>query len=97
MSKKSLPNNLEFRKIEEVPIIRTNGVVDRVSTVRIAEQVEMPVGVVAVKKACSVDSGMWYCVSHKEHFLNQIKKDSHIHQGSHRLAWNCYQHGLEQP
>jgi hypothetical protein len=40
--------------------------------------------------------GDWYCVTHKKEFKNQLEKD--IHLGANcRMAWNCYEHGLEQP
>lgn len=41
--------------------------------------------------------GHWYCVTHGEHFENQLQKDTHITQGSHQLAWICHEHGIEQP
>ena len=45
----------------------------------------------------SKNGGYWYCATHKETFLNQFEKDSHIHTGTHRLVWLCIAHGFEQP
>lgn len=42
-------------------------------------------------------AGHWYCVTHAKHFENQFQKDTHIHEGSHELAWICHEHGIEQP
>lgn len=42
-------------------------------------------------------AGHWYCVTHAEHFENQLQKDMHIHAGTHQLAWICHEHGIEQP
>lgn len=41
--------------------------------------------------------GHWFCVTHDEHFANQMQKDTHINQGTHHLAWICHEHGIEQP
>lgn len=41
--------------------------------------------------------GHWYCVTHDAHFENQFQKDTHIHRGTHHLAWICLEHGIEQP
>lgn len=43
------------------------------------------------------DEGHWYCVTHHMHFQNQLQKDLHIHDTSHKLAWICHEHGIEQP
>lgn len=42
-------------------------------------------------------NGHWYCVTHRLHCSNQFHKDTHITRGKHKLAWVCYQHGLEAP
>jgi hypothetical protein len=43
------------------------------------------------------NNGHWYCVTHKQHFPNQLQKDGHIHVGKHKLVWVCHRHGPEQP
>lgn len=51
-----------------------------------------------VKAPCAdKNNGRWYCVTHGEGFPNQMQKDSHIHEGLHRLVWICFEHGPEQP
>lgn len=45
----------------------------------------------------SKKGGQWYCATHNQFFVNQFDKDSHIHSGKHKLIWNCFEHGLEQP
>lgn len=53
---------------------------------------------VTVVAACDVkDRGQWYCATHDEFFANQFDKDTHISTGSHKLAWNCFEHGIEEP
>ena len=93
----SLPNNIDFRKIKSVPIIRKDGKVDEISTVRVGETVKLSNGTVTVFNACKLDSGVWRCVTHAEILPSQLSKDSHISKGTHRLAWQCFEHGVEQP
>lgn len=40
-------------------------------------------------------NGRWYCITHDERFENQLQKDIHISSGKHKLAWVCFEHGLE--
>ena len=40
-------------------------------------------------------AGHWYCITHDEHFGNQLQKDVHIHLGTHKMVWCCDLHGLE--
>lgn len=40
-------------------------------------------------------NGRWYCVTHRQHFDNQLQKDSHITVGTHKLVWLCFAHGPE--
>lgn len=42
-------------------------------------------------------NGRWHCLTHNKTFENQFQKDSHIHQGTHCLAWLCNEHGFEVP
>lgn len=94
---KRLPSNIEFRKLRQVPIIRTNGEVDVISTAKVGDEVELRNGIVRVLAPCKIDNGIWRCITHVETFRTQIAKDFHISEGSHKLAWNCYEHGIEQP
>jgi hypothetical protein len=52
---------------------------------------------VEIGPTCSEKVGNWFCITHQEHFPNQLQKDGHIMTGTHVLAWNCYLHGPEQP
>jgi hypothetical protein len=69
-----------------------------ISVAKPGTEVEMPVGVVIVKEPCEADRGYWYCITHKQHFNTQLGKDIHIAEvkEDHELAWNCFEHGLEQ-
>ena len=45
-------------------------------------------------------NGQWYCTTCHEFFQNNLQKDLHLDEHpkkTHKLAWNCYEHGLEQP
>lgn len=33
--------------------------------------------------------GFWICLTHSQRFDNQFQKDTHIHEGTHVLAWYC--------
>jgi hypothetical protein len=46
---------------------------------------------------CDQNNGRWYCATHRESFNNQFQKDIHIHSNKHRLAWMCFEHGIEVP
>lgn len=46
---------------------------------------------------CTTNNGRWYCATHRESFNNQLQKDIHIHADKHRLAWMCFEHGIEVP
>ena len=52
-----------------------------------------------VKDACDdKTSGHWYCTTHQKAFANNIQKDIHADQaGTHKLAWFCSFHGVEEP
>lgn len=52
---------------------------------------------VRVLDKCRTQRGRWYCATHQIRFDNQFKKDVHVHEGIHRLAWSCDEHGLEVP
>src|SRR5262249_26976548 len=55
-------------------------------------------GDLTVKPKCETNCGFWYCTSHPtEHLANQLQKDIHITHGTHRLAWCCWEHGIEVP
>jgi hypothetical protein len=75
---------------------------DRVAKVEENELVWMPAGgpgpsnVRAVSK-CELNTGYWYCATHQEGFANQLQKDIHIMTNKHRLAWVCFEHGVEVP
>lgn len=49
-----------------------------------------------VQGKCEHNNGRWVCATHKTVFSNQFCKDSHIHAGSHRLGWFCFQCGSVQ-
>ena len=53
-------------------------------------EIEPPMDYVVAAK-CEHDSraGQWVCMTHKMTFSNQFCKDSHIHEGTHRLGWFC--------
>lgn len=92
---------------------KSNGLIrdqsQKLSTVAEGEPVSMSLMLMGEKKRRVVtvgayhpsapgnESGHWYCVTHGDHFDNQFQKDSHIHTGTHRLAWICHEHGIEQP
>ncbi len=42
-----------------------------------------------VHPSCGANRGRWYCVTHDEHFMNQLQKDFHIGRGKHVMAWLC--------
>jgi hypothetical protein len=51
-----------------------------------------------VLPSCKEKAGRWVCVIHDMNFENNFQKDLHItNKGTHRLAWNCPEHGLEKP
>lgn len=50
-----------------------------------------------VLASCATNKGLWVCVTHDLDFANQFEKDCHIHRGTHRLVWLCFEHGAEQP
>jgi len=52
-----------------------------------------------VKVSCGdKHNGHWYCVTHQEHFQNQLMKDFHLEEveGGHKLVWICHEHGAEE-
>lgn len=66
-----------------------------VSILRRGEKVKTNV---TVSETCdSSRGGQWYCVTHDIAFDNNFQKDSHISEGKHQLAWNCFTHGIEAP
>lgn len=66
--------------------------------VEIARTPDKRRGQVTVKPPCqNKNNGHWYCVTHHEHFPNQLMKDFHISKGAHKLVWICHEHGAEQP
>jgi hypothetical protein len=69
---------------------------DKVKPVDEREVVWAPV---MVKPECDGEksSGRWICTTHNKMFENQFQKDTHIHTGTHRLAWFCHAHGVEVP
>lgn len=50
-----------------------------------------------VLSSCGGTRGLWYCTTCTVSFINQFEKDTHIHSGTHKLAWVCAYHGFEQP
>ena len=50
-----------------------------------------------VQAKCDQNSGRWYCATHRKGFANQFQKDIHIESGAHRMAWVCFEHGIEVP
>lgn len=55
-----------------------------------------------VKESCDISNGYWYCVSHDETFASNLMLHGHTHyypgsKVSHRIAWMCFEHGLEKP
>lgn len=46
---------------------------------------------------CKLNSGIWFCKTHKRLFAHQLEKDGHVSQGQHELAWYCSKHGMEVP
>ena len=38
---------------------------------------------------CDHNNGIWICATHKQRFTNQFNKDTHVHRGTHQLAWYC--------
>jgi hypothetical protein len=46
---------------------------------------------------CELKTGRWYCATHEQGFDNQLQKDIHIYTNKHRLAWVCFEHGIEVP
>lgn len=49
-----------------------------------------------VQPRCSHNAGVWACATHEMRFSNQFCKYTHIHDGSHRLAWFCFECGTMQ-
>jgi len=67
--------------------------------IRIKSTAGLSYRVETVAPACkNKETGHWYCVTHHEHFQNNLMKDFHIEgNGLHRLVWICHLHGAEQP
>jgi hypothetical protein len=88
-------DNKLFRRIDHAVMA---GKQYLISVAKPGTKVDMPVGLITVKDPCEVDQGYWYCVTHKQHFNTQLGKDIHIKEveENHTLAWNCWEHGLEQ-
>jgi len=74
---------------------------DRVAKVEEGETIYYPEnqrgGRTFARPKCDINSGRWYCATHREGFDNQFQKDIHIHTNKHRLAWVCFEHGIEVP
>lgn len=58
---------------------------------------ETMVHVYTVGPKCDTNNGLWHCMTHDQIFQNNWQKDSHIHEGDHRLTWVCIHHGPEVP
>lgn len=56
-----------------------------------------PIGIEVGPPCTAKDAGHWYCLTHDAHLANNWEKSEHISAGSHRLAWSCNHHGIEQP
>jgi len=72
----------------------------RISKVEVGDEVPFDDdGSLTTKPPCEDKrNGRWRCVTHKEGFANQLQKDIHIGNGKeHRLAWVCFEHGVERP
>jgi hypothetical protein len=54
-----------------------------------------------VGESCGNDgprSGQWYCTTCAIAFENNLQKDLHgAPDTTHRLAWSCFEHGMEAP
>ena len=64
----------------------------------LGEHFEIPPyhGEFEVQKPCrDSGAGHWYCLTHRQHFDNQLQKDIHIKNGTHKMVWCCHRHGLE--
>lgn len=85
------------------PLARNN-----VTLVQEGERVTIPTGWPVqpkehvVKPGC-VDpqfrtSGQWVCVTHGLVHSNNLQADLHEREeGEHRIAWTCWEHGVEVP
>jgi hypothetical protein len=68
-----------------------------VLTVAVGETITVP-REYQVEPACTEKhGGIWFCVTHQKKLANQLEKDTHIHHGTHKLAWICFAHGPEKP
>ncbi len=56
---------------------------------------------IVVKAPCAnKNNGQWYCATCDEFFEHNMSKDNHLSENPkilHRMAWNCFEHGIEQP
>jgi len=39
--------------------------------------------------------GYWWCVTHSMSFDDEHRKQAHIEEHEHKLAWICLEHGAE--
>ncbi len=77
----------------------------KVEVVKVGEMVmvKYPSGIknVLVQTPCdNKTNGQWYCSTCREFFAHNFDKDTHLSEHprtTHKLAWNCYEHGIEQP
>lgn len=74
---------------------------DRIAKVEAGEKVfflsQGANDVAPARPKCDKNNGRWYCATHRKRFENQLQKDIHIDTGKHRLAWVCFEHGIEVP
>lgn len=70
---------------------------DQVRPAVAGDEAMLPRRAVVVHSSCGVNQGNWYCCTHEAMFENNLMKDFHITTGEHKLAWWCWEHGLEAP
>ena len=56
-------------------------------------------GKITILPPCdSKTNGDWYCIVHDALLYNPFEKEDHLETHKDcRMAWNCNEHGLEQP
>lgn len=49
-----------------------------------------------VLPACDLTDGHHYCITHDEHFPNNLTANGHAEdRGRHVMGWVCHAHGIE--
>lgn len=76
--------------------------IQKLTVVNVGDKVTIKVGasvhMLKVLPPCeSKSNGLWRCITHHKIFGNNFEKNEHIEKGAHKMAWGCWEHGVEKP